>query len=114
VLDINAVIYGMVYLFYEPNPDDPLNREASNLYRTDKAQVMIVMIIRIIVMMMFMMIIMMSMSMMMTKMMMIIIIDDYYDLGDDIEFKSMKCMWYNTYSTINSSLNLHLYSLEKL
>ncbi|RLN89328.1 hypothetical protein BBJ28_00021964 [Nothophytophthora sp. Chile5] len=28
VLDINAVIYGLIYLFYEPNPDDPLNRGA--------------------------------------------------------------------------------------
>ena len=25
VLDINAVIYGIVYLFYESNPNDPLN-----------------------------------------------------------------------------------------
>ena len=39
MLDINAVIYGMIYLFYEPNPDDPLNREAADLYRTDKVQV---------------------------------------------------------------------------
>jgi ubiquitin-protein ligase len=39
VLDINAVIYGMIYLFYEPNPDDPLNREAADLYRNDKVQV---------------------------------------------------------------------------
>jgi ubiquitin-protein ligase len=38
-LDINAVIYGLIYLFYEPNPDDPLNREAADLYRNDKAQV---------------------------------------------------------------------------
>lgn len=29
VLDINSVIYGLIYLFYEPNPDDPLNRGAS-------------------------------------------------------------------------------------
>lgn len=28
VLDINSVIYGLIYLFYEPNPDDPLNRGA--------------------------------------------------------------------------------------
>ena len=41
VLDINAVIYGLIYLYYEPNPDDPLNREAADLYRTDKAQVLI-------------------------------------------------------------------------
>ena len=26
VLDINAVIYGLIYLFYEPNPDDPLEQ----------------------------------------------------------------------------------------
>lgn len=39
VLDINAVIYGLIYLFYEPNPDDPLNREAADLYRSDKPQV---------------------------------------------------------------------------
>ncbi len=38
VLDINAVIYGLVYLFYEPNPDDPLNREAADLFRNDKNQ----------------------------------------------------------------------------
>ena len=35
VLDINAVIYGLIYLFYEPNPDDPLNKEAAALYRDD-------------------------------------------------------------------------------
>lgn len=38
VLDINAVIYGLVYLFYEPNPDDPLNREAAELFRNDRNQ----------------------------------------------------------------------------
>lgn len=38
VLDVNAVIYGLIYLFYEPNSDDPLNREAADLFRTDKAQ----------------------------------------------------------------------------
>lgn len=41
VLDINAVIYGLIYLFYEPNPDDPLNREAADLFRSDRAQVTI-------------------------------------------------------------------------
>lgn len=40
VLDINAVIYGLIYLFYEPNPDDPLNKEAAELFRADKAQVL--------------------------------------------------------------------------
>ena len=28
VLDINAVIYGIIYLLYEPNPNDPLNHGA--------------------------------------------------------------------------------------
>lgn len=36
VLDINAVIYGLIYLFYEPNPDDPLNREAADLFRNNR------------------------------------------------------------------------------
>ena len=35
VLDINSVIYGLIYLFYEPNPDDPLNHEAAELFRRD-------------------------------------------------------------------------------
>lgn len=38
VLDINAVIYGLIYLFYEPNPDDPLNHEAAELFRRDANQ----------------------------------------------------------------------------
>jgi ubiquitin-conjugating enzyme E2 M len=38
VLDINSVIYGLIYLFYEPNPDDPLNREAAELFRNDPTQ----------------------------------------------------------------------------
>jgi len=38
VLDINAVIYGLCFLFYEPNPDDPLNREAADLYRNNRPQ----------------------------------------------------------------------------
>ena len=39
MLDINAVIYGLIYLFYEPNPDDPLNKEAASLFRSDRDQV---------------------------------------------------------------------------
>lgn len=39
VLDINGVIYGLIFLFYDPNPDDPLNREAADLFRNDKVQV---------------------------------------------------------------------------
>eukprot|EP00934_Nitzschia_sp_Nitz4_P007437 Nitzschia sp. Nitz4//scaffold142_size57810//20997//23280//NITZ4_006494-RA/size57810-processed-gene-0.46-mRNA-1//1//CDS//3329536385//7427//frame0 len=38
VLDINSVIYGLIYLFYEPNPDDPLNHEAADLFRKDVGQ----------------------------------------------------------------------------
>jgi ubiquitin-conjugating enzyme E2 M len=30
VLTINAIVYGLQYLFLEPNPEDPLNREAAN------------------------------------------------------------------------------------
>lgn len=38
VMDINQVIYGLCFLFYEPNPDDPLNREAAALYRSNRNQ----------------------------------------------------------------------------
>jgi len=38
VLDINAVIYGLIYLFYEPNPDDPLNHDAAKLLRENEKQ----------------------------------------------------------------------------
>jgi len=38
VLDINTVIYGLLYIFYEPEPTDPLNHEAAELYRNNKAQ----------------------------------------------------------------------------
>jgi ubiquitin-conjugating enzyme E2 M len=30
VLTINAIVYGLQYLFLEPNPEDPLNREAAS------------------------------------------------------------------------------------
>jgi len=36
VLDINAVIYGLIYLFYEPNAGDPLNQEAAKMLRENK------------------------------------------------------------------------------
>lgn len=39
MLDVNAIIYGVIYLFYEPNAADPLNREAADLFRADKPQV---------------------------------------------------------------------------
>ncbi|EME27021.1 ubiquitin-conjugating enzyme E2 [Galdieria sulphuraria] len=37
ILSLNAILYGLQYLFLEPNPDDPLNKEAANLYRDNKA-----------------------------------------------------------------------------
>mmetsp|Transcript_12930 Transcript_12930/g.23980 ORF Transcript_12930/g.23980 Transcript_12930/m.23980 type:complete len:262 (+) Transcript_12930:77-862(+) len=36
VLDINAVIYGLIVLFVQPNPNDPLNHEAAECLRNDK------------------------------------------------------------------------------
>nr|CAB3267447.1 NEDD8-conjugating enzyme Ubc12-like [Phallusia mammillata] len=38
VLTINAVIYGIQYLFLEPNPEDPLNKEAAEVLSTNKRQ----------------------------------------------------------------------------
>lgn len=38
VLTINSIIYGLLYLFYEPNPEDPLNKEAAELLKHDKRQ----------------------------------------------------------------------------
>lgn len=35
VLDINAVIYGLIHLFEEPNPNDPLNHDAAEEFRRD-------------------------------------------------------------------------------
>mmetsp|Transcript_27867 Transcript_27867/g.88572 ORF Transcript_27867/g.88572 Transcript_27867/m.88572 type:complete len:179 (-) Transcript_27867:1178-1714(-) len=35
VFDINAVIYGLIHLFVEPNADDPLNHDAADLLRND-------------------------------------------------------------------------------
>mmetsp|Transcript_17552 Transcript_17552/g.19987 ORF Transcript_17552/g.19987 Transcript_17552/m.19987 type:complete len:189 (+) Transcript_17552:25-591(+) len=36
VLDLNNVILGLLFLFIEPNPNDPLNNEAAELMRTNK------------------------------------------------------------------------------
>ncbi|POW13362.1 hypothetical protein PSTT_03816 [Puccinia striiformis] len=36
VLNLNAVIVGLQYLFLEPNADDPLNKEAANNLRNDR------------------------------------------------------------------------------
>jgi len=30
VLTVNAIVYGLQYLFLEPNPEDPLNKEAAH------------------------------------------------------------------------------------
>ena len=38
VLDITAVIHGIVFLFYTPNPNDPLNKIAAALLREDPRQ----------------------------------------------------------------------------
>lgn len=38
VLTINSIIYGLLYLFYEPNPEDPLNKDAAELLKNDKRQ----------------------------------------------------------------------------
>jgi len=36
VLSISAVIYGVQFLLLEPNPDDPLNKEAADVLRNNK------------------------------------------------------------------------------
>lgn len=38
VLTISSIIYGLLYLFYEPNPEDPLNKEAAELLKNDRRQ----------------------------------------------------------------------------
>ena len=38
VLDINTVILGLIYLFIDPNPEDPLNLEAAELQRDNYEQ----------------------------------------------------------------------------
>merc|ERR1711913_178848 len=36
VLTINSIIYGLQYLFLEPNPEDPLNKEAAEVLQTNR------------------------------------------------------------------------------
>lgn len=36
ILEIQSVIYGLIFLFLEPNPDDPLNNEAAEVLRRSK------------------------------------------------------------------------------
>ena len=35
VLSISSIVYGLLNLFHDPKPDDPLNREAGELLRTN-------------------------------------------------------------------------------
>jgi ubiquitin-conjugating enzyme E2 M len=36
VLTINSVVYGLQFLFFEPNPDDPLNKEAADELQSNR------------------------------------------------------------------------------
>jgi ubiquitin-conjugating enzyme E2 M len=38
VLSISSIIYGLQYLFLDPNPDDPLNKEAAEVLRDNPRQ----------------------------------------------------------------------------
>eukprot|EP00246_Nothoceros_aenigmaticus_P011211 TRINITY_DN2978_c0_g1_i1.p1 TRINITY_DN2978_c0_g1~~TRINITY_DN2978_c0_g1_i1.p1 ORF type:complete len:185 (+),score=38.69 TRINITY_DN2978_c0_g1_i1:218-772(+) len=38
VLSVNSIIYGLQYLFLDPNPDDPLNHEAAEVLRENARQ----------------------------------------------------------------------------
>eukprot|EP00891_Asterochloris_glomerata_P005004 jgi/Astpho2/5004/Aster-x1271 len=38
VLSINSVIYGLQYLFLDPNPDDPLNKDAAQMMQESPRQ----------------------------------------------------------------------------
>ncbi|XP_044749873.1 NEDD8-conjugating enzyme Ubc12 [Coccinella septempunctata] len=36
VLTINSIVYGLQYLFLEPNPEDPLNKEAAEVLSSNR------------------------------------------------------------------------------
>jgi ubiquitin-conjugating enzyme E2 M len=38
VLSISSVVYGLLYLFLEPNPGDPLNHEAAEVLRNNRVE----------------------------------------------------------------------------
>eukprot|EP00052_Salpingoeca_macrocollata_P023433 m.205853 g.205853 ORF g.205853 m.205853 type:complete len:177 (-) comp22027_c0_seq1:236-766(-) len=38
VLNLQSVIYGLVFIFLEPNPGDPLNKDAATLMEENKAE----------------------------------------------------------------------------
>eukprot|EP01024_Parvocaulis_polyphysoides_P053081 TRINITY_DN5275_c0_g1_i2.p4 TRINITY_DN5275_c0_g1~~TRINITY_DN5275_c0_g1_i2.p4 ORF type:complete len:122 (-),score=15.56 TRINITY_DN5275_c0_g1_i2:326-691(-) len=42
VLNINQILWGLQYLFLEPNPDDPLNKDAAEYFRRDRKRFEIV------------------------------------------------------------------------
>eukprot|EP01067_Filipodium_phascolosomae_P000340 Filipodium_phascolosomae@DN1270_c0_g1_i1.p2 len=37
VLSISSIVYGLIYLFLEPNPEDPLNHDAAEALRNNRA-----------------------------------------------------------------------------
>jgi ubiquitin-conjugating enzyme E2 M len=38
VLNLQSIVVGLQFLFLEPNPDDPLNKEAAQVLRSDRAK----------------------------------------------------------------------------
>ncbi|KAH9366325.1 hypothetical protein HPB48_006223 [Haemaphysalis longicornis] len=38
VLTISSVVYGLQFILLEPNPEDPLNKEAAEVLKTDRKQ----------------------------------------------------------------------------
>eukprot|EP00270_Netrium_digitus_P020054 TRINITY_DN811_c0_g1_i1.p1 TRINITY_DN811_c0_g1~~TRINITY_DN811_c0_g1_i1.p1 ORF type:complete len:184 (-),score=19.13 TRINITY_DN811_c0_g1_i1:182-733(-) len=38
VLSVNSIVYGIQFLFLDPNPDDPLNQEAAEVLRDNPRQ----------------------------------------------------------------------------
>ena len=36
VLNLQSIVVGLQFLFLEPNPDDPLNKEAAQVLRQDR------------------------------------------------------------------------------
>ncbi len=38
VLSISSVVYGLQFLFLDPNPEDPLNKDAAQILRNDPRQ----------------------------------------------------------------------------
>jgi len=36
VLTVNSIVYGLQFLFLEPNPDDPLNKDAAEVLRSNR------------------------------------------------------------------------------